>query len=601
MGTLNSMSIRLRLILLGAVLILTAAAGNLFAYRNIESLHTIGKDLTDTQIPALRRMLLIDMMHDGLRAAAYRSIIAASTNDKEELTEAQKDLEEFKQIVADSTHDLDKLTISEEAHKALNEVRPDLDAYLKATADIIALAEKEGAVRARQELPNYIQYFDRLEDSLGKLGELIEKDAEKSMEGSDEEAQSARNATIAALAMSIVLCLFCNWLVSSSITEPMRRLAKTMNQIAEGDLSARSEVEGKDEVAQLSIAMNQTLEMLSEKIESLRTVLKELAHGRLNQQVPISGSDPLGQMGDDLRRTLESLQETLQTVMSNAETLTGTSTTLTGMSGTLLEGAERTSRDIASLAERASSSSHSVQVLAAATEEMGASIREIANSSLSAAKVAEQAVAVARDANTRIQRLGKSSDEIGNMLKVITSIAQQTNLLALNATIEAARAGEAGKGFAVVANEVKELAKGTAKATEDIGCTIQSIQADIQGAVSSITQISQIVYQIHELQNTIAGAVEEQTATTNEMARNVTDAARDGATIAEQSQSVQAQAATSSREAEKVQDESRQLAEMARSLAEVVSRFDFGRGDGMRDKSMGRRMRSSGSPHRMAA
>ncbi|MFM7204748.1 MAG: methyl-accepting chemotaxis protein [Myxococcota bacterium] len=601
MGTLNSMSIRLRLVLLGAVLIMTAAAGNLFAYRNIESLHIIGKELTETQIPALRRMLLIDMMHDGLRAAAYRSIIAASNNDKVELSEAQKDLEEFKEIVAESTHDLDKLTISDEAHKALNEVRPDLDAYLKATADIISLAEKEGAVRARQELPNYIQYFDRLEDSLGKLGELIEKDAEKSMEGSDEEAQSARNATIAALGVSIVLCLFCNWLVSSSITEPMRRLAKTMNQIAEGDLSARGEVEGTDEVAQLSMAMNQTLEMLSEKIESLRTVLKELAQGRLNQQVPISGSDPLGQMGDDLRRTLESLQETLQTVMSSADTLTSTSTTLTGMSGTLLEGAERTSRDISSLAERASSSSHSVQVLAAATEEMGASIREIANSSLSAAKVAEQAVAVARDANERIQRLGKSSDEIGNMLKVITSIAQQTNLLALNATIEAARAGEAGKGFAVVANEVKELAKGTAKATEDIGCTIQSIQADIQGAVSSITQISQIVYQIHELQNTIAGAVEEQTATTNEMARNVTDAARDGATIAEQSQSVQAQAATSSREAGKVQDESRQLASMAQSLAEVVSRFDFGRGEGMREKGTVRRMRSSGSHHRMSA
>lgn len=593
MTTLNSLSIRLRLLLLGAILIATAAAGNLFAYQNITSLHDTGTELTAVQVPALRRMLLIDMMHDALRAAAYRSIIAASTHDKDELEEAKKDLSEFHGIVEESIAVLDKLKLAKETQLALDAARPDLLAYLEATDRIIALSEKEGAARALQEMPKYMEYFDRLEDGLGKLGELIEKDAEQTMHGSDVKASQAQNATITALVFSIILCLISNWLVSRSITEPINRLANTMRLIAEGDLSARSMVDGNDEVAELSHAINQTLEMLSSKIASLRTVLKGLAEGRLNQTVAISGSDPLGQMGDDLRVTLESLQDSLRTVLANAENLTNTSSTLTTMSGTLLSGAERTSRDISGLAERATSSSHSVQVLAAATEEMGASIREIANSSLTAAKVAEQAVTVARDANERVQRLGKSSNEIGNMLKVITSIAQQTNLLALNATIEAARAGEAGKGFAVVANEVKELAKGTAQATEDIGRTIQSIQSDIQGAVSSITQISQIVYQIHELQNTIAGAVEEQTATTNEMSRNVADAAQAGAAIADQAQTVQTQAAASSQDADKVQEESKRLSEMAHSLEEVVSRFELGQVQRRVERKTGARIRSS--------
>ena len=119
-------------------------------------------------------------------------------------------------------------------------------------------------------------------------------------------------------------------------------------------------------------------------------------------------------------------------------------------------------------------------------------------------------------------KLGESSAEIGNVIKVITSIAQQTNLLALNATIEAARAGEAGKGFAVVANEVKELAKQTAKATEDISRKIEAIQEDTKGAVEAIAQIGKIINQINDIQNTIASAVEEQTATTGEISRNVT-------------------------------------------------------------------------------
>jgi methyl-accepting chemotaxis protein len=174
-----------------------------------------------------------------------------------------------------------------------------------------------------------------------------------------------------------------------------------------------------------------------------------------------------------------------------------------------------------------------------------------------------------------VAKLGESSAEIGNVIKVITSIAQQTNLLALNATIEAARAGEAGKGFAVVANEVKELANQTAKATEDISRKIEAIQGDTKGAVEAITQIGKIINQINDLQNTIASAVEEQTATTGEISRNVAEAALGSNEIAQNITGV-AQAARSTTEgASNTKTSADELSKIALDLQKLVAQFKF--------------------------
>ncbi len=255
-----------------------------------------------------------------------------------------------------------------------------------------------------------------------------------------------------------------------------------------------------------------------------------------------------------------------------AEALAAASEELTASSQQMGSNAGETAAQANVVSAASEEVSRNVQTVATGAEEMTASIREIAKNANEAAKVATTAVRVAETTNQTVSKLGESSAEIGKVIKVITSIAQQTNLLALNATIEAARAGEAGKGFAVVANEVKELAKETAKATEDIGQKIDAIQTDTKGAVEAIGQIGSIINQINDISNTIASAVEEQTATTNEIGRNITEAAKGSAEIAQNITTVAQTARSTADGSAEALRASAELARMAADLQALVAR-----------------------------
>ena len=312
---------------------------------------------------------------------------------------------------------------------------------------------------------------------------------------------------------------------------------------------------------------------LAAKVELVLDVVRAIGEGDLTREMPVAGDDAIGQLAVGLGDVVSTLRSSMTDIGGTADSLAVAAEHLTTLSRGMGEGAALTSERAASASGSSVQVSASIRIVAGASEEMTASIREIAKNATEAASVATSAVAVASSAQGTVASLGESSAEIGKVIKVITSIAQQTNLLALNATIEAARAGDAGKGFAVVANEVKELAKETARATEDIGQKIDAIQSDTQGAVTAIREITDVIGRINDIQTTIASAVERQTGTTHEIARSVTDAAAGAAGIAEDVSEVATAAEDTRHGSNNTMQSANELAGIAGQLRALVNRF----------------------------
>jgi methyl-accepting chemotaxis protein len=262
--------------------------------------------------------------------------------------------------------------------------------------------------------------------------------------------------------------------------------------------------------------------------------------------------------------------QTERKVRDTASILAASSEEMKAISQAMSSNATETAAQANAVSAAAEQVSMNIQTVATGAQEMTAGNREISKNASEAARVATAAVQAADSTNVTIGKLNESSAEIGKVIKVITSIAQQTNLLALNATIEAARAGEAGKGFAVVANEVKELARETAKATEEISQKIEAIQGDTKSAIKAIGEIGAIINQINDIQNTIASSVEEQTATANEISRNVADAARGSTEIARNITGVAQAAASTTKGALDCEKSAAALATVADDLQALV-------------------------------
>jgi len=306
-----------------------------------------------------------------------------------------------------------------------------------------------------------------------------------------------------------IIGAFLAFLNARSITQPLNKTNEMLSDIAEGegDLTKRLEITSKDEIGELADNFNSFVEKLQESISRVADTTNNLGDTSVD----------LSEKADNLATSIEEMSSQSANVAAAAEEISVNVVNVTGATEDMSENA-------GSIAAATEEVSAGVNTVAAAIEELTSSLQEVSKNTVRAASIAGDASDNANTTTELMQHLVTSAKSIDKVLDVISDIADQTNLLALNATIEAASAGEAGKGFAVVANEVKELAKQTAQATEEISGQISDMQKRTSDSVQAIEKVTGTIGEINDIAGTIAAAVEEQTATTNEISRSIAGA-----------------------------------------------------------------------------
>ncbi|NMO54258.1 methyl-accepting chemotaxis protein [Actinoplanes sp. TBRC 11911] len=444
-----------------------------------------------------------------------------------------------KKFTDDFTADLQAFTTAMAAYRdsmpaaasqLIDELQTNWDAYAEiATTKMIPAGNRNAltewaAVRDNEALPVITKVYD----NLTALDSAETADAARNASAAKAGYESSRTTAIITLVVGLIVALALGLMVARKIVGSLTKVTYVCDGLADGDLTRNTGLDTNDEP---------------------------------------------GRMGRSLDVAMTRLRATISTIEGSAASLAGASEQMTGTAANIAASAEQTSVQALAVSTAAEEVSRSVETVASGSEQMGASIREISENAAEAARVASEAVTATATTSATMNKLGDSSAEIGNVIKVITSIAEQTNLLALNATIEAARAGEMGKGFAVVASEVKDLAQETARATEDISRRVEAIQADTSGAITAIEQISLVIERISEFQTTIASAVEEQTATTAEMNRSVAEASGGTGEIAQNINGVADAARMTSQGVAETQQATAELARMSTELSSLVSTF----------------------------
>lgn len=535
------------------VVVLILAGISFFQIFTMQWVYTESKKISS----ALRNQVEADMMHDGLRADVLYAIKLASENDlsgKAEALESTKEhIENFNRLIAE----VESMNVSEAVNQKLESLKEPLARYTT-SADKLTKMVFENPSLANQGYVSFEEDFKYLEGAMEEFSSVIEAEFQDIDSMVQEKEKAIRTAVIAASLLALVVAV-AGWLASNSkIVKPINKFTTAMRDLAQGNTAVNVPYTGnKDEIGEMAGAL-QVFKDNAVKTEQMRE----------EQKIQEKRAE------EEKRKALNNLAHQFEDEIGGViSTMSSAATEMEATAQSMASNSEQTSKKAQVVSKAAQGASSNVYSVSSAAEELSASIREISSQVSLSTRVSGEAREKARSTAGQVKNLVSAAERIGEVLQLITDIAEQTNLLALNATIEAARAGEAGKGFAVVASEVKNLASETSKATEEISQQITDIQNATRSSGAAIQEIIDVIQRIDEISNAVAAAVEEQSAATEEISRNVQQASVGTADVTENIGEVTQAATETGQSAGMVLESAQELAKQANVLSDTVKAF----------------------------
>ena len=480
------------------------------------------------------------------------------SKDHDQQTQALADIQTSRAGYVRALDSIEHLEINQEGKDLIAKFKATLHDAKSTDDTIIGLATAGHTSEASQLY--YTQILQKYAKSIDTAGSaLVDYNQSRADFRFSQARQSAATSRLVFIIISLfaaVLSIVLGLSITRSIIKPLSLGVSFADNLAKGDLTQKLDINQSDEIGRLARSLNNMADNLNSKVKQIGG----------NSATLSTASEELSAVSTQLAANAEEMNAQSHTVASATEEATA---------------------NVNNISASAEEMSSGVSTVATAIEEMSASLNEVSRNCQKESQIAANANSQAKATRELMERLGVSSREIGKVVDVINDIADQTNLLALNATIEAASAGEAGKGFAVVANEVKELAKQTAQATDQISRQIEEMQNSTSGAVTAIEEITKVIEEINGISHTIVSAVEEQSATVNEIAktvggasqaateiaRNVGESAKGLSEVSSNIQGVNKAASDTSGGVQNVKQSSQELAKLAEGLQKIVEQF----------------------------
>jgi methyl-accepting chemotaxis protein len=511
---LSNLSIRTKIVVVISILLAAVAAMGATALREIGA---INANLTEIQAKWLQSTITIGELQAAI--LRYQTSVRDHLLADDAATEAQieKTLQALQRQIMDNFAAYDALKTPADERGVYDEFRRVWESYAAAGAEVLVASRNQDFATGRDLFTNkLIKIGEQNDELLNKERELNRKGAEAAVKRGHDSYDFALTFLISGVVLVTLIGLLIASFLVRDVSRGIASIVRPMRALSQGDLDVDIPPGDSDtEIGQMAFTLQLFKEALVTKKASDAAAAAE-ANAKIARSIRV----------DDVTREFEAtIGELIESLSSSSSELDAAANTLT----TTADGTGRTSSEAAAASREVSSN---VQSVAKTAEEITSSVQAIGRKVQEASRIAGEAVKQAKSTDNKIAQLSQSAARIGDVIKLITDVAEQTNLLALNATIEAARAGEAGRGFAVVASEVKALAAQTARATDEIATQIAGMQAATSESVLAIREIGTTITLISEISSTISAAVEQQGAATQEIAQHVQHAARRSAVVA---------------------------------------------------------------------